>query len=78
MAGAVDNHEDRVMTVAAMYDGEASAEDYGDQVEDVMGGGGSGGRSRRGLDKDNDDNNGDGNIDDERQWQQQRQWRQRQ
>ena len=42
MAGAVDN-EDRVTTAAAIYDGEASAEDYGDRVEDVMGGGGSGG-----------------------------------
>jgi hypothetical protein len=29
MAGAVDN-EDRVMTAAAMYDCEASVEDYGD------------------------------------------------
>jgi len=29
--------------VAAMYDGEAAAEDCGDQVEAVMGGGGSGG-----------------------------------
>jgi hypothetical protein len=29
MAGAVDN-EDRVTTAAVMYDGEASAEDYGD------------------------------------------------
>ena len=28
MVGAVDN-EDRVTTAAAMYDGEASAEDYG-------------------------------------------------
>jgi hypothetical protein len=43
MAGVVDN-EDRVTTAAAVYDGEASAEDYGDRVEDVMGGGGSGGR----------------------------------
>ncbi len=41
MAGAVDN-EDRVMTAAAMCDCEASAEDYWDWVEDVMGGGGSG------------------------------------
>ena len=43
MAGAVDN-EDRDTTVAAMlmYNGEASEEDYGDRVEDVMGGGGSG------------------------------------
>ena len=41
MAGAVDN-EDRVTTAGVMYDGEASAEDYGDRVEDVMGGGGSG------------------------------------
>ena len=43
MAGAVDN-EDRVTAAAAMYGDEASAEDYGDQVEDMMGGGGSGGR----------------------------------
>jgi len=43
MAGAVDN-EDRVTAAAAMYDDEASAEDYGDRVEDMMGGGGSGGR----------------------------------
>jgi hypothetical protein len=43
MVSAVDN-EDRVTTAAAMYDSEASAEDYGDRVEDVMGGGGSGGR----------------------------------
>jgi hypothetical protein len=43
MAGVVDN-EDRVTMAAAVYDGEASAEDYGDRVEDVMGGGGSGGR----------------------------------
>ncbi len=42
MVGAVDN-EDRVTTAAAMYDGESSAENYGDQVEDLMGGGGSGG-----------------------------------
>ena len=40
MAGAVDN-EDRVTMVAAMYDGEASAEDYADRVEAVMYGGGS-------------------------------------
>ena len=44
MTGAVDN-KDRVTMAAAMYNGEASAEDYGDQVEDVMGGGGSSGRS---------------------------------
>jgi hypothetical protein len=43
-----------------MYDGEASAEDYGDQVENVMGGSGSGGRGRQGLDKDDNDNDGDG------------------
>ena len=43
MAGAVDN-EERVMTAAVMYDGEASAEDYGDRVEDVMGVSDSGGR----------------------------------
>jgi len=41
MAGSVDN-EDRVTAAAAMYDDEASAEDYGDYVEAVMGGGGSG------------------------------------
>ncbi len=64
MAGAVDN-EDRVTMVAAMYDGEASAEDYGDQVEDMMGGGGSGGRSGQGLKEDDDDNDGDGCSDDE-------------
>ena len=65
MAGAVDN-EDRVTTAAAMYgdDGEASAEDYGNREEDVMGGGGSGGRGGRGLDKDDDDNDGDGSNDD--------------
>ena len=78
MAGVVDNHEDRVMKAAAMYDGEASAEDYGDRVEDVMGGGGSGGRGGRGLDEDDDDNDGDGNSDDEQRRQQRRQWRQRQ
>ena len=70
MAGAVDN-EDRVTTAAAIYDGEASAEDYGDQMEDVIGGGGSGGRGGRGLDEDDDDN-------DERRQQQRRQRRQRQ
>ena len=59
MAGAVDN-EDRVTTAAAIYDGEASAEDYGDRVEDVMGGGGSGGRGGRGLDEEDDDNGGGG------------------
>ena len=52
--------------VAAMYDGEASAEDYGDRVEDVMGGGSSGGRGGRGLNKDDDDS-GDGSSDNERQ-----------
>ena len=56
MAGTVDNHEDRVMMVVAMYDSEASAEDYGDRVEDVMGGGGSSGRGGQGLDEDNDNN----------------------
>ena len=69
MAGALDN-EDRVTMAAAMYDGEASAEDYGDRVEDVMGGGGSVGRGGRGLGKDDDDNDGDGSSDDERRWQQ--------
>jgi hypothetical protein len=78
MAGTVDNHEDRVMKAAAMYGGEASAEDYGDRVKDVMGGGGSGGRGGRGLNEDDDDNDGDGNSDDEQRRQQRRQWRQRQ
>ena len=64
MVSAVDN-EDRVTTAAAMYDSEASAEDYGDRVEDVMGGGGSGGRGGQGLDEDDDDNDGDGSSDDE-------------
>ena len=72
MAGTVDN-EDRVTTAAAMYDGEASAEDYGDRVEDVMGGGGSGGRGGRGRgkDKDEDNNNGNGISDNGRRRQQQ-------
>jgi hypothetical protein len=65
MAGAVDN-EDRYTMAAAMYDGEASAEDYGDQVEDVMGGGGSGGCGGRGLDEEDDDNDGDGSSDGKR------------
>ena len=69
MAGAVDN-EDRVTAAAAMYDNEASAEDYGDRVEDVMGDGCSGGRGGRGLDKDDDDNDGDGSSDDEQRRQQ--------
>ena len=43
MVGAVEN-EDRVTMAAVMYDGEASAETYRDQVEDMMGIGGSGGR----------------------------------
>ncbi len=77
MAGTVDN-EDRVTTAAAMYDNEASAENYGDRVEDVMCGGGRGGRGGRGLDEDDDHNDGDGSSDDEQQWQQQRQRRQRQ
>jgi hypothetical protein len=77
MAGAVDN-EDRVTTAAAIYDGKASAEDYGDRVEDVMGGGGSGGRGGQGLDEDDDNKDGDGSSDDERRRQQRRQWRQRQ
>ncbi len=77
MAGTVDN-EDRVTTAAAIYDGEASAEDYGDQMEDVMGDGGSSGRGGRGLDEDDDDNDGDGSSDDERRQQQRRQWWQRQ
>ena len=58
MAGAVDN-DDRVTMAVAMYDGEASAEDYGDRVEDVLGGGGSGERGGRGLDEDDGDNDGD-------------------
>ena len=62
MAGAVDN-EDRVTTAAAIYDGEASAEDYGDRVEDVMGGGSSG---------------GDGSSNNEQRRQQRRQRRHRQ
>ncbi len=74
MAGTVDN-EDRVTTAVAMYDNEASAEDFGDRVEDVMGGGGRGGRGGRGLDKDDDHNDGNGSSDDERQRQQRRQWR---
>ena len=69
MAGAVDN-EDRVTMAAVMYDGEASAEDYGDRVEDVIGGGGSGGRGGLGLDEDDGDNDGDGSSDDERRRQQ--------
>jgi hypothetical protein len=69
MAGAVDN-EDRVTTAAVMYDGEASAEDYGDRVEDVIGGGGSGGRGGLGLDEDDGDNDGDSSSDDERRRQQ--------
>jgi hypothetical protein len=75
MAGAVDNN-DRVTMAAAMYNGEASAEDYGDRVEEVMGGGGSSGDGGRGLDKDNNDNGGDGSSNDERrrgQWRQRRQ-----
>ena len=65
MAGVVDN-KDRVTMAAAMYNGEASAEDYGHQVEDVMGGGGSGVRGGRGLDEDDDNNYGDGSSDNER------------
>jgi hypothetical protein len=62
MAGVVDD-EDRVATAAAMYDGEASAEDYGDQVKDVMGSDGSGGHGGRGFDEDNDDIGGDSSSD---------------
>ena len=69
MAGAVDN-EDRVTMVAAMYDGEASAEDYGDRVGDVMGDGGSGGRGGQGLNEDDDHNDGDGSSGNERRQQQ--------
>jgi hypothetical protein len=68
MAGAVDN-ENRVTMAAAMYNVEASAEDYGDQVEDVMGGGGSGGRGGQ-LKEDDDDNDGDSSSDNERRRQQ--------
>jgi hypothetical protein len=71
MAGTVDN-KDRVTMVAAMYNNEAPAEDYGDRVEDVMGGGGRGGCGGQGLDEDDDHNDGDGSSDDERQRQQQR------
>ena len=60
------DNEDILTMAAAMYDGEASAEDYGDRVEDMMGGGGSGGRGERGLDEDDDHNDGDGSSDDER------------
>ncbi len=69
----VVDSEDRVMMAAAMYDGEASAEDSGDRVEDVMGGGGSGGHGGQGLgkDEDDDDNNGNGSSDNERRRQQQ-------
>ena len=67
-----------IMTAAAIYDGEASAEDYGDRMEDLMGGGGSGGRGGRGLDEDDDDNDGDGSSDDEQRPQQRQQRRQRQ
>ena len=62
MAGVVDN-ENRVTAAEAMYD--ASAEDYGDQVEDVMGG-----RGGRGINNNNGDNNGNGSSDDERRRQQ--------
>ena len=67
MMGMVDN-EDRVTMAAAIYNNEASAEDYGDRVEDVMDGGGRGGCGGRGLDEDDDRNNGNGSSDDERQW----------
>ena len=77
MAGMVDN-EDRATMVAVMYNGEASAEDYGDRMEEVMGGGGSSGDGGRGLDKDNDDNGGDGSSNDKRRRGQRRQRRQRQ
>jgi hypothetical protein len=69
MAAVVDN-EDRVTMAAAMYNGEATAEDYGDGVEDMMGGGGSGGRGGRGLDEDDNNNSGNGSSNNERQWQQ--------
>ena len=51
--------------MVVMYDGEASAEDYGDQVEDVIGGGGSGERGRQGLDEDVDNNGGFGSSNNE-------------
>ena len=75
MAGAVDN-EDRVTMVAAMYDGEASAEDYGDRVEVVMGDGGSGGRGGEDLTKTTTTNNGDGSSDNKQRRQQR--WQRRQ
>jgi len=58
---------------AVMYNGEASAEDYWDRVEDVMGGGGSGGCGGQGLDEDDNDNGGNGSSGDERRRQQRRQ-----
>ena len=61
-----------------MYKDEASAEDYGDWVEDVMGGGGSGGCGGQELDENDDDKDGDGSSNDERRWQQRWQWQQRQ
>ena len=61
MAGTVDN-EDRVATAAAMYGGEASAEDYVDLLEDVMGGGGRFCRGRRHFPAMMNDGNG-GTID---------------
>ena len=77
MASVVDN-EDRVTMAAAIYDGEASAEDFGDRVEAVMGGGGSGGRGGQRLNEDDNDNDGNGSSDDKQRRQQQRQLRQRQ
>ena len=71
----VDN-EDRVTAAAAMYD--ASAEDYGDKAEDVMGGSGSDGRGGRGINNNDGDNNGDVSSNDERRRQQRQQRRQRQ
>ena len=65
----VDN-EERVTMAVAMYDGEVSAEDYGDRVGDVMGGGGSSGRGGRGLNEDDNNNGGNGSSDDKRQRQQ--------
>ena len=65
MAGTVDN-EGRVTTAAVMYDGEVSSEDYGDRMEDVMGGSGSSGGGGQGLDEDDDKNGGNGSSNDKR------------
>ena len=65
MAGTVNN-EGRVTMAAVMYNGEVSADDSGDQMEDVMGGSGSGGGGGQGLDEDDDKNGGNGSSDDKR------------